>query len=161
VRLSVLAALLLFSGCLNAGAKRMSQPQAANAEQSIIRFYQQWFGALEAGEPEALLALLDTDFVLKTPLGPPISDRNQLRGLLTGMTGRVRQEIDWKIEDYRLAGDWAWVRVSESAKHVPKAGGEPTVYTGSHLSILRRVSGRWLLHRDQASLNEMPSPTPP
>jgi hypothetical protein len=49
------------------------------------------------------------------------------------------------------------VRVHESTVHIAKAGGERVNYSGSHLSILRRVAGKWRLHQDQGSFDKPPT----
>lgn len=151
-------ALLSLSGCSSSSTEVVAGERTRSAmhEDSIVQFYERWFDALENGDTEASLRLLDEDFALKPPLGPPVTDANQLRTRLTALSLEVQQEIDWRIEDYGIHGGWAWARVAERAKHTPKAGGEAKVFNGSHLSILRRSDGTWRLHRDHASLNEVP-----
>ena len=125
--------------------------------QSIKQFFQEYFRAVEVGDPAGILALIDTDFVIKWPLGQPISDREKLRAALTSLQQRIRQEIQWEILEARDLGEWAWVRSTESPTQFPKAGGAPRTLSGSRLTILRKVRGRWLMHRDYSSLNELPS----
>ena len=125
---------------------------------AIQSYFTAYFRAVEAGDPEGILALIDTDFLLKWPSGPPIHDRDRLRTALMGLQQRVRQEIVWEVLEGRAQGDWAWARVKETTTHFPKAGGAPRTFTGAHLVILRKVGGRWLLHRDYSALDEPPAP---
>ncbi len=124
----------------------------------ITRFFRDWFAAVEKGDPDGILELVDVDFVIKWPLGQPISDRERLREALAKVQQNSRQTVEWAVLEERVEPDWAWARVTEKATHVPKNGGEPRVNDGSHLVILRKVDGRWLLHRDYSAFNQMPRP---
>ena len=130
---------------------------AHTIDPDIDAFVCNYFGLVEKGDPAAILAEIDTDFVIKWPVGAPITDREQLRQALTALQARVRQQVRWKTLETRVHGDWAWARVEETAVHEPRAGGPKRTLEGSHLMILRRVDGRWLLHRDYGALNAMPA----
>jgi uncharacterized protein (TIGR02246 family) len=123
----------------------------------ITGFFRVWFAAVENGDPDGVLAHVDADFVIKWPHGEPMTDRERLRAALAKVQQNSRQTIQWKVLEARIEGDWAWARVNEKATHVPKSGGEPRVNDGSHLVILRKVDGRWLLHRDYSAFNQMPA----
>jgi uncharacterized protein (TIGR02246 family) len=123
----------------------------------IREFFAQYFEAVERGHPDGILALVDDDFVVKWPVGHPINDRERLRAALSSMQQSVRQKVEWQLLEADVAGDWAWARVAEKATHFPHKGGPSRVLEGSHLTILRKARGRWLLHRDYGSLNELPA----
>lgn len=123
----------------------------------VEAFVRGYFTAVEKGDPAGILAQIDEDFVIKWPLGQPITDRAKLQQALEALRGRVRQKIRWQVLETRVQGDWAWARVSETAVHQPRAGGAPRTLEGSHLMILRKHEGRWLLHRDYGALNAMPA----
>ena len=146
------AALAVF-----ATAAPAAQAQAPVPDASIRGFVADYFRAVEAGDPSGILALVDEEFVIKWPIGQPISDREVLRQALATMRQRVRQEIRWQVLEAHVHGDWAWARVAETATHHPRTAGGPTrTLDGSHLMILRKRGGRWLLHRDYGALNAMP-----
>ncbi len=162
------AAILLSAALLAAGssaearrARSDRSPSVAPARvpADIQSFFASYFKAVEGGDPEAILAHIDDDFVIKWPVGPAITDRMRVREALRSLQQRVRQEIRWGIDEAHVAGDWAWVRSWETPTHHPKAGGDPVTLEGSRLTILRRVNGRWLMHRDYASLNKLPGST--
>ena len=155
--------LLLLAGCATAApppapAGRVHPPQPAPAE--VTRFFGDYFAAVEAGDVDALLALFDSDFVVQWPSSPPLSDRARLRGALVQLFQRVSQDVEWEVLEGRSTGGWAWARVREKATHTPRAGGERRVFEGVHLAVLRKVEGRWLLHRDTGALDRPPSPAP-
>ena len=116
-----------------------------------------YFGAVDKGVSAEILAMVDQDFVIKWPVGQPITDRAQLQQALEALRGRVQQTIRWQTLETGVNGGWAWARVSETSVHQPRAGGEARTFEGSHLMILRKQEGRWLLHRDYGSLNAMPA----
>lgn len=146
--LASLTAILFLAPCAAGSATTPSMSKESVASSAIVEFYKQWFAALESGNAEATLRLLDKDFVLKPPVGPPITDRVTLRDMLEKMHGSSRQEIEWSLEDSGIHQDWAWARITEIATHLSKAGGESRIYRGSHLSILRRSTSGWRLYRD-------------
>ena len=151
-------ALAAFSIGNNAPAQTPEAAKERAVPDGVKRFFHDYFAAVEAGDPDGILALVDTDFVIKGPIGHPISDRGKLRAALAKLQENVRQTVEWEVAEARIEGDWAWARVDETATHVPKDGGNPRILEGSHLTILRKVGGRWLLHRDYGSLNKMPEP---
>ena len=159
----LLPLLLLLGGC---ATTTPSAPafHAADAAREIPAdvdgFFRSYFAAVEAGDVDALLALFDSDFVVQWPSSPAISDRERLRAALVGLFQRVRQDVDWEVLEAGAAGPWAWARVREKATHTPVAGGERRVLEGVHLVILRRVDGRWRLHRDTGALDRPPSTAP-
>ena len=152
------------------GAAAQADPHAGHAQHSpaataavdpdIDAFVCGYFGAVEKGDPAAILAMIDQDFVMKWPVGQPITDRGQLRQALEALRGRVQQTIRWQTLETGVNGDWAWARVSETSVHKPRAGGASRTFEGSHLMILRKSGDGWLLHRDYGSLNAMPAGAP-
>jgi ketosteroid isomerase-like protein len=164
MRLTALTVGLIVAAAYPVGATQACEAAtrtAADAKKAIPadinRFFGDYFKAVEAGDPAGILALIDSDFVIKWPVGQPVSDREQLRGALASLQQRVRQEVQWEVLEASSHGGWAWARVHEKATHFPKAGGSPRTLEGSHLAILRKVRGRWLLHRDHGSLNQWPA----
>jgi ketosteroid isomerase-like protein len=150
--------VLGLAACAGDPRRQMTITAQQSADQRTIgEFYQAWFESVEAGDAEATLSLLHRDFVIKGPLGSPVSDPKKLLDALVRMHMAVGQEIEWKLEESSVHGDWAWARVTEVATHIPKSGGAPIIYRGSHLSVLRRSQGRWKLYRDQGSLDELPT----
>jgi ketosteroid isomerase-like protein len=64
-----------------------------------------------------------------------------------------------KIEEVRVAGDWAFSRGTYAFTVIPKAEGEIEKGDGKYLSILEKQDdGSWKLARDCFNLNEPPIP---
>ena len=139
-------------------ANHLAHEAAAPAiDPDIDAFVCGYFTAVEKGDPAGILAQIDQNFVVKWPVGQPIIDRQQLHNALATLSGTVQQKIRWKVLETHVHGDWAWARVNETSVHQPRAGGAERTLDGSHLMILRKQDGRWLLHRDYGALNAMPA----
>lgn len=162
MRPAVFLMMAILAGCATAtpqanvrGDQSMVAPEAM-VRNAIEQFFLDYFEALEAGDPAGILALIDSEFLIKWPIGEPISDREALRTALASVEQAFRQEIEWQVMEAHVHGDWAWARVIEKAAHISKTGRETRVLEGSHLAILRKVDGGWLLHRDYGALNALP-----
>lgn len=128
------------------------------AEDAIRAVYARWFGAMEEGDVEGFLALLDGDFLLKSPTRPAVTDREVMRRGLEAFHAAATERVEHRVEEVQVAGDWAWARVTERTTITPKAGGVPLSVSGVHLAILRRgADGTWRVARDVSSLDQ-PAP---
>ncbi len=143
----------------HAGHTQHAPAATPAVDPDIDAFVCTYFGTVEKGDPAEILATIDQDFVMKRPTGAPITDRAQLQQALEALRGRVQQTIRWQTLETHVHGDWAWARVAETSVHKPRAGGTPRTFDGSHLMILRKDGGRWLLHRDYGALNAGPAAT--
>jgi hypothetical protein len=113
---------------------------------------------VENGDPDGIMAFIDTDFMIRWG-GRPIKDRTDLRALLTRLQATVRQQIQWRVLEGRVAGDWAWAQVYEKSVHHSKTGGDLRTNEGTHLVILRRSGDRWLMHRNHTAAEPPPAPS--
>jgi len=121
---------------------------------SIERFYERWFGAMEDGDIEEFLSLLDEEFYLKSPARPPVTDKDALREDLEEFHRSYRETVEWRIEDVRLFDDYATVRLTEKVTLIDKGSDETIELKGVHLALLRKSSGgTWLLHTDVSSFS--------
>ncbi len=160
------AALVLVLAVLGSSCAAMSsehsgrEPRAKEgyaagpAPAELTRFFEEYFRAVEDGAPDRILAHIDTNFVVRWG-GPPIQQANDLRALLERLRATVRQTVEWELLEGRVVGDWAWARVRERATHHPVSGGQARVLDGTHLMILRRVDGRWRMHRNHGLLDQL------
>jgi ketosteroid isomerase-like protein len=155
-----LALAVLGSGCAAVGSEPPERRPLAKAGYAagpapaeLRRFFDAYFRAVEDGEPDKILAHIDANFVIRWG-GPPIQDSTRLRALLERLQATVRQTVEWELLEGGVAGDWAWARIRERAAHHPVAGGEPRVFEGTQLMILRRSDGRWRMHRNHGLLDQ-------
>ena len=164
MRPTLLTLILLLCGCATTtpppAALSASAEACRQAPADVTAFFRSYFAAVEAGDVEAIMAAFDTDFIVQWPSSPPISERERLRAALVGLFQRVRQDVEWEVLEAQVAGPWAWARVREKATHTTMAGCDRRVLEGVHLAILRKVDGRWRLHRDTGALDRPPYTTP-
>lgn len=134
---------------------RDSATRASAADREAVRrFYTRWFGAMEEGDVDGVLALIADDFMLKTPGQPPLTHREALRENLERFHEAYTEEVEWEIASMGFGGEWAWVEVRERVTLVPRSGEVERQIVGTHLAILRRgPEGGWRLFRDVSSFD--------
>lgn len=120
----------------------------------IREFYAQWFGAMEEGDIDRFLGLLDKNFYLKSPGQPPTTNREKLREGLEQFHSTYSETVEWKIEDLKVFDDYAVVRIAESVTLVDRQSSEPTRLEGVHLAVMKKnADGDWRLATDVSSFN--------
>lgn len=122
--------------------------------ESIEKFYQLWFGAMEQADIDGFLSLIEEDFYFKGPGQPAVQDKETLRSFLEQFHQNFTETVEWEIDEIRLFDSHAVVRVLEEVTLVPKQTGDPTKIEGVHFSLLsRKQDGSWRLQTDVSSLN--------
>jgi len=125
--------------------------------ESIRRFYHQWFEAMENADVVSILSLIDHEFYFKAPNQPAITDKEQLRNGLRQFHQSFTETVDWKIEDIRIFDKQAVVRLSEAVTLISKDNNDTTSLEGIHLALLtEQPDGNWKLKWDVSSLNHPP-----
>lgn len=124
-------------------------PDAEDDVRAIHALYSRWFGAMEDGDPEALVELVTDDVILKGGGGPAVRGKDALEDALRDFLAEFTEEVEYSVEEVEVVGDRAWARIDESTRVIPRDGRPPVTVTGMHLSILRRDDdGRWRVARD-------------
>lgn len=126
-------------------------------QRTIQGVYDRWFQAMEVGDVEKALRLVTDDVVWKSPGDAAAVGKDALQTRLEAFHAHVRETVSFQIEEIEVAGDWAYVRVTERATVSPISGGPTATLTGMHLSILHRDDERgWRIARDVSSLDGEP-----
>ena len=125
-------------------------------KESIYKFYQQWFRAMETADIDEFLALLDEEFYLKGSNQLPLKDKVSLRKSLEQFYRIYSESVDQEIEEYNIFDSVAVVRISETVTLASKHAGKTTRLEGIHVSILKKQDGTWRLKLDVSSLNHLP-----
>jgi ketosteroid isomerase-like protein len=126
-------------------------------KETINEFYQQWFGAMERGDIEGFLALLDDDFYLKSPNQPAATDKKTLRNALKQFHQSYSETINWNIDELNIFNMSAVARISEEVTLISKETEEVTKMEGVHFSLLnKKANGELCLKSDVGSLNHPP-----
>ena len=117
--------------------------------------------AFKANDVDAMAAAFAPDAVLYPPGAMEHKGRAAIRQGFADFLARFRI-TDFTTSDvhYETAGDLStgWGRYTISAVPREGVGGEPVRWEGRYTSVARRVSGKWMLVSDHAS---MPTGAPP
>ncbi|MDR8394288.1 nuclear transport factor 2 family protein [Aliifodinibius sp. S!AR15-10] len=126
--------------------------------ESIQKFYQQWFEAMENADVESFLSLISDEFYIKGPNQPAITDKETLKDSLRQFHQSYTETVEWEIKEINLFDNKAAVRLSEVTTLVSKEGGDALKLDGVHFALLSwRSDGNWKLESDISSLNYPPT----
>jgi uncharacterized protein (TIGR02246 family) len=118
-------------------------------EEAIRSLVATWHKATADGDVDTVLALMAEDVVFLVAGHPPMRGRNAFEQGLRGLLRQHRVESTGDIREVEVSGALAYCWTNLTVHVVPLSGGNPTVRTGSALSIFRKLaSGSWVLIRD-------------
>ena len=117
-------------------------------EQQIRELVSTWHAASRAGDIDTVMSLMVDDVVFLVPGRPPMG-KAEFAALSSTLPGQAPPKIDGttEIQEIQVSGDWAfmWTRLSVV---VTPEGGQSMERAGHTLTVLRRLTGKWLLARD-------------
>lgn len=117
-------------------------------ERAIHDLHATWIAAVNAGDLDRLLALMNDDAVFLTP-GQLPSRRDDFAANFASAHERLRVRCTSELEEVVAVGGVAYTRSRDGLSVVPRAGGEPTQLAGYRMTVYReQPDGRWLLARD-------------
>lgn len=118
-------------------------------EQEIRGMIQLWLSATQAGDVDAVLALMSEDAMFMSAGQPPMVGREAFaRGLNKVLAENVIESTS-EIAEIVVSGDLAYCRTKLAVTIMSKHGQLPMIRNGDTLSILRKgADGRWRLTRD-------------
>ena len=101
-----------------------------------------WLDATRAGDTEAILGLMTEDVVFLVAGQPPMRGKPAVAAAQRALAGAPSD-----VQEIVVAGDFAYAWTNLAVVMSPPDG-VPVRRSGSTLSIFRRDSGAWRLHRD-------------
>lgn len=117
--------------------------------QTINEVVSLWHRATAAGDVDTVLSLMAEDAVFLVAGHPPIRGRNAFEQGLRGVLAGSRIESSSEVQEIEVSGDMAYCWNQLTVRVVLLADGEPTIRSGSALSIFRKEpNGSWVLVRD-------------
>jgi uncharacterized protein (TIGR02246 family) len=104
-----------------------------------------WSKAVNAGDPDAVLANFEDDAFLMWPNQSILSGKDAIRAAMQANVERYTSAETVTSEDVRVSGDLGFARGVYSGKSVPKAVGEAAVEEkGKWLAVFaRQADGSW------------------
>jgi uncharacterized protein (TIGR02246 family) len=117
-------------------------------EQQIRDVVATWLAASKAGDVDTVLGLMADDVVFLVPGRAPMR-KKEFATLSRAPPGAAPPQIDGRseIQEIVVSGDVAFMWTKLAVVMTPP-GRQPIERAGHTLTVLRRVSGRWLVARD-------------
>src|SRR5947209_3140929 len=113
-------------------------------EQAIRELVAEWMRATEAGDIDSIMDLIADDVVFMVPGQPPFGKEQFRTG--SQQMKNFRTEVESKIAEVKVAGEWGWFRSHLNVAFTPNNGGRTMRRSGYVLTIVRkRQDGRWEL----------------
>jgi ketosteroid isomerase-like protein len=115
---------------------------------AILEYNAQTLKALNAGDVDALNALMADDYVIFLPNRPPIQGIDGIKAANRSFLGQWNDVETWTPDETRVSGNWGFQRGTFLLLLTPKAGGATRRAAGSYLHIYeRKPTGKWMLTR--------------
>jgi uncharacterized protein (TIGR02246 family) len=106
-----------------------------------------WLEATERGDIESVLDLMTEDALFFLPGQHPMDKSAFGSASRSQAAARLRIQAYCEIQEVQVEGTmgyvWSWLAVTVTAP-----GADAMRREGHTLTVFRKVSGRWLLHRD-------------
>lgn len=127
-------------------------------EQEIRQLFDDWIRATTEGNLDLAHSCIADDAVFLVPGGVEM-DKASFAQAAAGVSPEDSPfEFDLKseLQEVKVLGDFATMRVQSSLAMTPKAGGDTSKMAGHSLSILQKRDGRWQIYRDANTLIAVP-----
>ena len=118
-------------------------------EDQIRALVQTWHSATKAGDVDTVLGLMTEDVVFLVPGRPPMR-KAEFAALSQVPPGTPRPKFEGtpEVQEVHVSGDMAFLWTKLSVSVTPPGGSQALKRVGHTLTVLRKVSGKWLIARD-------------
>lgn len=113
----------------------------------IKQLLQAYERALNASDPEAVLALYGSDPVFMPQNAPAMVGRSAVRRAYEQVFATIRLAIRFELAEVEVLGDQAWARTSSAGRTTVLATGQVLDEGNNELFVFRREAGEWRIHR--------------
>ena len=114
------------------------------AVREIEQIHSKWLELETAGDVRSLMALCAQDIELWPPDARPVTGREAVSVLMARGTARI-QSIEISERRIRGSSEVAYLTASYKTEFSLSENSSPTQSSGSHLWILRRQAGAWVV----------------
>jgi ketosteroid isomerase-like protein len=135
---------------LSACAKPQAQSAAsATADSTAHRAHQAYVEAINSNNLDSLLGMLTSDVVFLSANEPVMVGKAAVRRWLEGYLAAYRTHWDKPVQEFVVAGDWAFERYSYTSTDTARTGGTVVRDTGWGLLLYHHdADGKWRVARD-------------
>jgi uncharacterized protein (TIGR02246 family) len=117
-----------------------AQADEADVKQVSSKMLEKW----NAADLDVLITFFANDYVQMPPGRPEIIGKKALRASWDQFLSENTHTLKTSVEDIKISGDLAIVRIKELNSTIPKDGSETITFNGKRLLIYRRgVDGAW------------------
>ena len=139
---------MVVASCLLASAIADDRRPFRMSEADRVRAVaQELIAADNTRDLDRVMAVYADDAILMPPNEAPVRGKVPLRPRYKALFDAMQPEIESRIEEIQVTGDWAYVVGSNGGRLVPLAGGEPRRLSDAYVMILRRDHGAWSVAR--------------
>ncbi|MDH3292335.1 MAG: SgcJ/EcaC family oxidoreductase [Gemmatimonadota bacterium] len=139
--------IFAISAILLAACSAIDGQQATTTQvdaEAIMMMLAEYDTAATAGNVDAYMALYADDAVSMPPDAPARTGKEEIRAAFVAFLEENTVQLTSQVDEVRVSGDLAFLRVAYDETVTPKAGGEPTQLHGKWLVILeRQPDGSW------------------
>ena len=144
--------LVLSMGALSSCSTTTSATRALRAhptadDMEIRQILQKYEQALNASDPDAVLALYGSDPVFMPQHAPAMVGREAVRKAYEQVFASIRLAIRFEVFEVEVLGDQAWARTSSAGRTTVLANGQLLDEGNNELFVFRREGGEWRIHR--------------
>lgn len=129
-------------------------PQSLSADFSVSdeaahKVHEAYVTAINSNDLDTLLEILTDDVVFMAAHEPPFVGKAAVRPWLEGYLTAYTTHWDKPVQEFVVAGEWAFERYSYTSTDTPLDGGEPLVGTGWGFVVYHYDDdGTWRVARD-------------
>lgn len=129
-----------------AASRAQEEPTGAASAHEAHAAYQ---AAINSNDLDTLLGMLTEDAVFMAPNDKPYAGKEAIRPWLEGYLAAYKTHWDKTVEEFVVAGEWAFERYSYKSTDTPFDGGSAFQDTGWGLLIYHHdADGMWRVARD-------------
>lgn len=110
---------------------------ASPREDAAHRAHDRYLAAINANDPEALLATVTDDIVVIAPNAPAMVGKTEVAPWVRGYFEAFQTSWQKTSVEFVVTGDWAFERYTYRAVDMPRDGGAAFVDTGNGINIYR------------------------
>lgn len=137
---------ILLAACTTEGQQAATTQVDAEAIMMLLAEYD---AAATAGNVDPVMALYADDAVSMPPDAPARTGKDEIRAAFVAVLEENTIQLTSQVDEVRVSGDLAFLRVAYDETVTPKAVGEPTQLHGKWLVILeRQPDGSWKWWRE-------------
>jgi ketosteroid isomerase-like protein len=144
-RFLMLGVMVAIISCAALGTHAAHAASNASAHQA----HEAYVAAINSNNLKLFMAMVTDDVVFLSPNEPVVVGKAAIRRWATEYLNAFSIHWDKAVDEFTIAGDWAFERYSYKQNDQPKSGGASVKDTGKGIIIYHHdMDGKWRVARD-------------